>query len=677
MLDLTLTPPFSPREPVTDILHGVTVTDPYRWLEDQNSGRTRKWVEEQSKYTRAYLDGIPGRDRIRKRVEELLAVETVSEPWKIGERTFYLKRKAQQEQPVIMMREGVSDTETVLVDPAARADTKGTALNIISISNNGKVLAYGVRLGGTHLQAIEFLDVENRQLLPDRLPIGLIRGLVFSSRNDGFYYSHEIAGSPRPHYRRVCWHELGTSQHRDLEIFAAGEDPKLRLGLIGSADGHILGYVSVYPTDPLTFEFHLQNVLEGKPVQKILRHAGSMFEPIFAGNKLLALTDWKAPNLRVVAVDPAHPDPDHWPDIVPESQQRIKDFAVVGNFICVSYVDGLSTRIELWEQTGPRHRAIPCPPNGTARLIRRPAGSDTLFYNFSSFERSPTLFSYNLAHGNRTMWAQSQDRLRAELKRVHYKSKDGTNIPMILIARPNHTWSSPSPALLGGYGGFGSSLTPQWNAYSTFLVERGFLFAIPSLRGGGEFGAEWHNAAKRQNRQTAFDDFIAAAEWLQANGHTAPGKLAIVGGSNAGLLMGAALTQRPDLFRVVICLGPLLDMLRYHLFDGASSWVGEYGSSENPEDFRYLLAYSPYHRVREGVCYPSVLLISGDADTCCNPMHARKMAARLQYANTSPHPILLDYKESWGHVPVQPLTSRIEALTDRLAFICHELGVAA
>jgi prolyl oligopeptidase len=247
---------------------------------------------------------------------------------------------------------------------------------------------------------------------------------------------------------------------------------------------------------------------------------------------------------------------------------------------------------------------------------------------------------------------------------------------MFLVARQGWRSSSPLPAFLGAYGGFGISRTPQFNAYSTFLIEHGFLFAFANLRGGGEFGEEWHRAARRHNRQNAFDDFIAAAEWLIAQGYVAPDKLAIGGGSNAGLLMGAALTQRPDLFRVVICMGPLLDMLRYHRFDSAHRCVDEFGTPELEADFRNLLAYSPYHRVREGVAYPSVMLISGDEDTCCNPMHARKMAAHLQAASSSGRPILLDYKPKWGHASVQPLTQRIESLTDRLAFLCHEVGVS-
>lgn len=263
-----------------------------------------------------------------------------------------------------------------------------------------------------------------------------------------------------------------------------------------------------------------------------------------------------------------------------------------------------------------------------------------------------------------------------EIEQSRYESKDGTEIPITLMRKKGEQRSSrPLPVFLTGYGGFGTSRTPQFNAYSTFLIENGFVFAVPNLRGGGEFGAEWHRTGKRHNRQNAFDDFVAAAEWLTADGLTTPQRIAIGGMSNGGLLVGAALTQRPELFRVVVCVAPFLDMLRYHLFDDSCFAVEEFGCSENEEDFRHLFAYSPYHRVKDDVAYPSVLIVSGDLDRNCNPMHARKMTARLQAANNSAHPILLDYKETWGHVPAQPLSRRIEALTDRLAFICNELGV--
>lgn len=672
-------PPPTPIEPVTDVLHGVPITDPYRWLEDQNSPRTRKWLEEQAAYSRAYLDSLPGRTRIRKRVEALLAVETISEPWKVGNRYFYLKRKAYEEQATIMMREGDAGEEIVLVNPAGRAERSATAIGILNISRDGNLLAYGVRQGGQHSQAIEFFDIDRMQVIPDRLPPGFCYGLVFSADGRGFYYSHELSSSMRPNYRTTYWHEFGSNRQEDSEIFVAGEDPKLHLALFGSTDGRYLWHFVVQIRDSLTFHLYMQDLVHEMPARKILEQTGSVFELFFMGHRLFALTDLKAPNRRIVAIDPEHPESEHWVDVVRESRRRIKDYAIVGNFICAGYVKNLSSQIEVFDLSGLRQGMVPCPPQGTARLLRRALESDTLFYEFSSFDHPPTIFSYQATTQQHKQWAKCQVKIPCpsiEVERVRYESKDGTQIPMFLASAKGQGQFRPSPIFLTGYGGFGSSRTPQFNAYSAFLLECGFLFAVANIRGGGELGARWHREGKRWRRQDSIDDFIAAAEWLSRNGYAAPGQIAIGGGSNGGLLVGAAVTQRPDLFRVAICVGPLLDMLRYHLFDAASYCIDEYGSSEDQNDFQHLIAYSPYHRVTDGIAYPSVLLVSGDADTCCNPMHVRKMAARLQVATRSNNPILLDYKPTWGHVPTQPLSQRIEALTDRLAFLCHEVGVS-
>jgi prolyl oligopeptidase len=301
-----------------------------------------------------------------------------------------------------------------------------------------------------------------------------------------------------------------------------------------------------------------------------------------------------------------------------------------------------------------------------------------LFYSESSMTEPALIHCHDTITRTSTPWEELNHSFNGAgiiTQQIIYPSFDGTSIPLLLASREDITSSLPLPTFLTGYGGFGSCVTPRFTAFATFLIQQGFLFAVPALRGGAELGEEWHQAGMRHRRQNSFDDFIACAEWLITNGRSAPGRIAIGGGSNAGLLVGAAITQRPELFRAAICLGPLLDMLRYHLFDFAAGWSDEYGTADDEQDCKHLLNYSPYHKVREGIPYPAVLLISGDADTRCNPMHARKMTARLQAATTSEHPILLDYRAAWGHTPVQPRSVRLDALTDRLAFICHELGV--
>jgi prolyl oligopeptidase len=410
----------------------------------------------------------------------------------------------------------------------------------------------------------------------------------------------------------------------------------------------------------------------------LLRNIEGYFAPFFARGELFAYTDFSAPNFRIVGIALDDPDPTHWRDVVPQSDCRIQQFTVAGDRIFVTLVDHFSTQIEVFGIKDGERKDVPFSPHGTIDLLNPTNRADSLFYSYTSIAQPTAVHCYSTREKKSCLWQEPNvpfDPSFIAVEETSYPSKDGTSIPLFLAARKDLLHSGPLPTFLTGYGGFGSCVTPRFTAFSAFLIEQGLLFAVPALRGGSELGEQWHRAGKRENRQNSFDDFIAAAEWLISEGRSARGRIAIGGGSNAGLLVGTTITQRPDLFSAAICLGPLLDMTRYHLLDFAAGWAEEYGSPEDKQDFHYLLGYSPYHHVQDGGDYPAVLLISGDADTRCNPMHARKMAARLQAANRSEHPILLDYKTNWGHTPVQPLSAKIDALTDRLAFICHELEI--
>jgi len=679
MPPVVVAPPPTQVEPVTETLHGVEITDHYRWLEDQNSPRTRAWLEEQTAYTRAYLDAIPGREQIRERVRELMAFkEVISEPWNVGDRYFFHKRQECKEQPVIVMRNGLFGEETVLVDPAMRATGTSTAVSIIAISHDARLLAYSVRQGGTDHSALEILDIERNTVLPDRLPEGFCTGFVFVPDGTGFYYSHRDLRDPRPNYKAAFWHRLGSDRSQDVEVFFAGEEPSLFLGILDSPEANLLAY-AVFSTgkDPTT-SIYLESLDPGATPRLLLRDIEGCFAPFFAQGQLFAYTDVRAPNFRIVGIALDDPDPTHWRDIVPQSDRRIQQFTVAGDRIFVTHVDRFSTQIEAFGTKDGETKGAPFSPRGTIDLLNPTNRTDSLFYSYTSIAQPPTVYCYSTREERSCLWQEANvpfDPSVIAVEETKYPSKDGTLIPLFLAARRDLLHSGPLPTFLTGYGGFGSCVTPRFTAFATFLIEQGLLFAVPALRGGSELGELWHQAGKRENRQNSFDDFIAAAEWLISEGRSARGRIAIGGGSNAGLLVGTIITQRPDLFRAAICLGPLLDMTRYHLFDFAAGWAEEYGSPEDEQDFHYLLGYSPYHRVQDGADYPAVLLISGDADTRCNPMHARKMTARLQAANRSEYPILLDYKPNWGHTPVQPLSTKIEALADRLAFLCHELGV--
>ena len=671
-------PPPTVVESVVDRVHGVDVVDPYRWLEDQESTRTRRWLEEQSAYTRTYFAALPGRAEVRSRVRELLSTPLIAGPWKVGNEYFFPKKLREHEQPVIVVREGISGEEKVLVDPALRTGEKESSVMILAISDDGQYLAYSVRKGGFDHCAIEILDVKAGRVLADSLPDGLYTGFAFSHDSSGFYYAQFDLHEPRAR-KAAFWHPLGGRRGDDIEIFVAGDEENLLLGILASAEARLVVFaVQAVGRHPLT-SIYVQPMEPEVAPRLVIGNVAGCFVPFFAGRDLLAFTDVRAPNFRIVKIDLDDPDPARWHDVVPESDRSIQQLSVAGDVVFVTRTDRFSTHLEAHNLKDGGSEETLVAPQGTIDLLNPTNSTDTLFYSATSIATPPVVYRYSTKVREIALWQESDvplDPATIAVEETCYRSKDGTSIPLFLAARKDLLHAGPLPTFLTGYGGFGMCVTPRFTAYSTFLIEQGILFAVPALRGGSELGEEWHRSGMGKLRQNAFDDFIAAAEWLLLRQYSAQGRIAIGGGSNAGLLVGAAITQRPDLFRAAICLGPLLDMTRYHLFDLAAGWAEEYGSPEDEQDFHCLLNYSPYHRVRDGVAYPAVLLISGDADSRCNPMHARKMAARLQAANRSENPILLDYKPAWGHTPVQPLSVKIESLTDRLAFVCRELGVA-
>ena len=677
MPGLASAPPFSPIEPVTEVLHGVPITDPYRWLEDQDSPQTRQWIEVQTRYARQYLDSLPGRDRIRERIREFLAVETYDSLQKVGNRYFFRKRLPDQEQPCIYMREGADGEDQLLVDPNERGTGMFTAVKPVRVSMDGRLLLYEVKQGGERTGTFELLDIETRRALPDGLPRGYLRGFAFAPDGKSFCYAHEPLDAKRSFHRAAYQHVLGTNFKDDREIFCAGEDEKLRVGLI--SDAQRLGFLVYRFLEKTRTDFYLKPWESDEAPERVVTNADYSFGPLLLPSRILAITDRYAPNLRIVELRPRPEGEPEWADLVPESDGRIQQWAVAGERILVSYIRETAVQVSIFDLTGNQTGEMPVRAGETVRITGASPENDELFIESESFTEPITIIRYSPLSGQRCSWATRIipfDSARYEHIQVRYTSKDGTEIPMFLVGRRDVLADGCHPAILTSYGGYGVSMTPQFSVFVAFLMERGCLFALPNIRGGSEFGVEWHNAAKRRNRQTAYDDFLCAAEWLIETGRTSPGKLAIFGGSNSGLLVGAALTQRPELFRAVVCMVPMLDMLRYHLFDSAHVWKDELGTADDPDDFAVLSKYSPYHRVRDGVAYPATMIVSGDADRNCNSLHARKMTARLQAANVSERPIFLDYNKFRGHSPVLPLSERVEALTDRMAFLCDQLQLS-
>lgn len=665
-------PPPSQVDAVVDTLHGVPIVDPYRWLEDQESPETRAWIDVQNEYTRSILDSLPGREKLRQRLSELIRFDYVSIPSQRNNRYFTYKRSAEQNQYVICMRQGIDGKDEVLVDPHTLSPDLTTSVSMKGISEDGTVLAYGIRQGGEDEQSIKLLNVDTGEEMPDQLPRAVYWNISLKPDLSGFYYSRrEEQGS------RIYYHNMGSRQADDEMIFGDeyGSDKSASCRL--SQDGKYLIITVHYGTSGRN-EIYFQNLSVQDTIKALVKGIDAHFYGLFAGELFLMETDWDAPNGRILAVDLEKPERDSWRELIPESDAALKGFSAAGRKLFVHYLRNVSSEIEIFDIDGNHLGEIAVPSLGAVSRVYGRWSNKNAFYSFSSFHIPSTIYRYDVTEGTQSVWDRLDIPVESDdftVKQVWYISKDGTKIPMFLAHRKDLELNGSNPTLLSSYGGFRSSQRPYFSSLVVSLLENRGVFAMPNLRGGGEFGEEWHRAGMLESKQNTFDDFIAAAEWLIGNGYTSPSKLAIRGGSNGGLLVGAAMCQRPDLFKAVICTYPLLDMLRYHLFLMGEYWVSEYGSSEDPEQFKYIYAYSPYHNVIQNTEYPAVLFITGDSDTRVAPLHARKMTALLQAANGSDNPILLLYDTKAGHSGGQPVSKQIEDRTDEQSFLFWQLGV--
>jgi prolyl oligopeptidase len=669
--------PFSPVEPVTDLLHGVPITDPYRWLEDQNSSRTRDWIEAQTMYARSYLDALPGRDGIRDRIRELLAVEVTEPPKLFGHHAFYRKRLAHEEQACIYVQNLQTALEELLIDSREFGGGEYASVHPLRLSPNGALLLYEIKQGGERSGEFALFDIAKRVTLPDTLPRGHLRGFAFAPDCQSFYYVHDALQSARPFYRAAFHHQLGRSFSEDQEVFCAGEDQRLRLYIISS--GELLGFFVCRYLQNTESSLWLRSFASHESPRVILKDFPHYFVPLIHENRILALTDLDAANYRIVEMEPYTGVRPSFVDLVPQTESRIDRWFVTKSHLVVSYVRGTQTQIVVFSPSGQKLSELPVHKDQTVRIVGASFDRDEITVERESFTEPIQIFRCSLRPPSYISWASRNipfDPLPYDHREVQYPSKDGTKIPMFLVGRRDILSRKDNPTILTGYGGYGIPMTPQFSVFVAFLLERGCIFALPNIRGGSEFGAAWHNAARGRNRQTACDDLLSGAQWLIAEGPTAAGRLAIFGGSNSGLLAAAAITERPEMFCAAVLLAPLTDMLRYHLVDNAHVWKDEFGTSDDPDDFASLLRFSPYHRVRDAVVYPATLVVSGDADGNCNPFHARKLTARLQSASPAGQPVVLDYNTHRGHSPVLPLSDRIAGLTDRMAFLCQHLGVS-
>jgi prolyl oligopeptidase len=503
-----------------------------------------------------------------------------------------------------------------------------------------------------------------------------LRGFAFAPDSQSFYYVHEPIISNKPNYRAVFQHTLGNSFIRDREIFFGGESDKVRLCIQGGTTK--LAFILYSFSGVTRTSCYFLSFDSGAVVQTVVEGAEYNFLPIAIDrNKTLAITDRDAPNMRVVEVSLKDPISE-FVDVIPPSDALIQNVAVTRKYIVASYNRRGTVQIAIYDHSGIPVGKIPVKESETVRVLASSVASDEIWIERESFTEPIQQYVYSSPTSPPKLWTKRKVPFASEdfdYIQVRYTGMDGEIIPMFLVGKRPILANGSHPTIMTSYGGFGVPMTPQFSVFVAYMMERDCLFALPNIRGGSEFGRRWHQAATRRNRQVAFDDFLGAAEWLIQTGRTSSDKLAIFGGSNSGLLVGAAMTQRPDLFRAVICMAPMLDMLRYHLFDNAHFWKEEFGTSEDKDDFGALLGYSPYHQVKPGTLYPATMIVSGDLDQNSNPLHARKMTARLQSANPAGEPILLDYGPHRGHAPVQPLSERVNALTDRMAFLCDRLHI--
>ncbi|MEO8483231.1 MAG: prolyl oligopeptidase family serine peptidase [Acidobacteriota bacterium] len=693
-------PPATQANPVTDVLHGVSVTDNYRWLEGDNAKADDQgqvtpvvsaWTDAQNQYTRDVLDHLPGRKALEDRLRPLMEVGVVSAPAVRHDRFFFSKREGSQNQPVIYWRTGLKGADKVLIDPAVLDPSGLTTVEWFSPSNDGTRLAYGTYRAGDENTTLHLLDVDSGQRLPFEIP-DKTQAAQWLPDDSGFLYQN-LKNPKDPYSGQVLFHRMGTDRSKDMLLFrqfTKAENAKLATtwGPDGSLshDGRwlLLGYWVDTKSNDLWLANFDDVLRTGKVTRKVVTvGTAGLASGTVIDNVLYIQTTKGAPKGRVVAAPAATPDEAHWRDIVPERAEAvIEGVSFAKGFIVVTYLKNASNVVEVFDMTGKSLGLVNQPGIGSVGMATEEDRSDA-FLTFTSYNYPTSIFHVDLVRPSAPadLWAQPPvpvEPSSVDVEQVWYPSKDGTRISMFLVHKKGLTKNGRTPTLLYGYGGFNINLTPAFSASLFQWFDAGGVYAVPNLRGGGEYGDAWHDAGMLGHKQNVFDDFIAAAEWLMANGYTDASHLAISGGSNGGLLTGTLVTQRPDLFRAAVVAVPLLDMLRYQNFLMARYWVPEYGTAEDPDQFNYLAAYSPYQHVKPGTKYPSVFLTAGEHDTRVHALHARKMAAALQAATTSDpaeKPVLLWVDREAGHGQGKPLNLRLRDAVDQRLFIMWQLGM--
>jgi prolyl oligopeptidase len=690
--DVPLHYPPAERGTVVDDYHGTQVADPYRWMEDLDSPQTRAWVGAEGKLTDAYLAAIPEREPLRKRIAALSEYEKFGVPFHEGGRYFYTHNSGTQDQSVLYTTHRLGEEATVALDPNTLSSDGKLIVTDYVAARDGRYLAYGVSEAGSDWTDWRVRDLDTGKDLPDTARYTKYYAPQFSHDSKGFYYS----AFPAPRAGQelatqdlgdgVYYHALGTPSSADRLIFSDPShadwqyEPHIssdgRWLVIASGEGEVgdKGLENIYLVDLTAKEPKATPVTTGFEAAYIYIGADA--------GRLFFLTTLKAPNARVISIDPAHPDKAHWTEVIPEGTDAIDltqtSVTLVGHQLFVRSLHDAHNRVRIYGLDGKERGEVELPGPGMAYGFEgRPEDEET-FYGFTDVITPPSIYRYDLKAGQSSLFRAPKvdfDRSQFEEHQVFYPGKDGTRIPMLLTYRKGMKLDGSNPTLLYGYGGFGISILPSFNAARIAWLETGAIYAIANIRGGGEYGEKWHRQAIRTHKQVVFDDFIAAGEWLIAQHYTSTPKLAILGGSNGGLLVGASITQRPDLYGAAVAEVGVMDMLRFNKFGQGAGWIGDFGSPQDPEDFKALYAYSPVHNVRPGTKYPATLIVTGDHDTRVMPMHSFKFAAAMQAAQAGPAPVLLFLETASGHGGGRTTSQAIDQWASVYAFLIKNLGM--
>lgn len=676
-----LTYPETRKDQVVDDYFGTPVDDPYRWLEDDMSEETANWVEAQNKVTRSFIDQIPYREDLRKRLEELWNYEKVGAPFVEGEYTYFYKNDGLQNQYVIYRFKG-DEAPELFLDPNTFSSDGTTSLGSINFTDDGSLLAYQISEGGSDWRKIIIMRAQDREILEDTLMDVKFSGLSWKG-NDGFYYSsydkpeEGSALSGMTQYHKLYYHKLGTPQSADVLVFGGEATPRRYVQGYVTEDGRYLVISAANSTTGN--ELYIQDLQDpASIIQPIVLDFENEYGVIHSdGDKLLILTNYQAPNNRIMVMDIQQPDRQNWTELIAENAMPLSASTGCGKLFC-SYLKDATSQVMQYNLNGELEREIELPGVGSASGFGARWDDEELYYSFTNYIEPGAIYKYEPSTGASALYRRPDikfDPSLYESKQVFYTSKDGTKVPMIISYKKGLALDGENPTMLYGYGGFNISLTPRFSISNVVWMENGGVYAVANLRGGGEYGEKWHVAGTQMQKQNVFDDFIAAAEYLIDEGYTNSEKLAIHGGSNGGLLVGACMTQRPDLFQVALPAVGVLDMLRYHKFTAGAGWAYDYGTAEDSQEmFEYLLGYSPYHNLKEGTAYPATMVTTADHDDRVVPAHSFKFAARLQETHSGSAPVLISIETKAGHGAGKPTSMVIEEQADKWAFTFFNMG---